>query len=115
MEIKKIEMSDLVKTKFKDKHCIGFEYTLNNESEEYLFKFEKIIDLNGWRMFAIIPDVASEDKQRMIQFSFGMPVEGMSLVKVASIGLQLFRGILQREITFCSSLDFIIKESLEGE
>lgn len=118
MEIKKLQMSDLIKTKFDGKHCIGFEYVLKDDSQEYTFRFEKHIgdypNANAWKMYAIVPDVYSENDKKLVQFVYGIPKEDMTLVKVAAIGLQLVRGLMQREITLCTTIDFLISEAVDG-
>lgn len=117
MEIKKLQMSDLIKTKFDGKHCVGFEYILKDNSLECTFKFEKYTEeypnTNAWKMYALLPDVYSENNKKLIQFVFGLPKDDLSLVKIAGIGLQLVRGLMQREVTLCTSIDFLIKEAVD--
>ena len=118
MEIKKLQMSDLVKTKYDGKHCTGFEYILKDNSAEYVFRFEKYNgeypNTNAWKLYAMIPDVYSENEKKLVQFIYGIPKDDMSLVKIAAIGLQLVRGLMQREITLCTTIDFLIKEVVDG-
>lgn len=114
---KMIKAQDLIQTKFKDKHCIGFQYTINDHGINYTFEFEKYkfeeTD-NVWKMYARIPDICSEGNSKMVQFVFGVPKIDLSLVKIAAIGLQLFRGLMQREINLCTTIDFLINDQLEG-
>lgn len=108
---------DLVKTKFIGKHCVGFQYTITDNGIDYDFEFEKIKEEqadNAWRMYARIPDISSDDKKKLVQFVYGIPKTDLSIVKIACIGLQLFRGIMQREINLCTTVDFLINEQLEG-
>lgn len=120
---KMIKVQDLVKTKFSDKHCIGFQYTINDHGVNYTFEFEKHNEFgnynskdtdNIWKMYARIPDICSEGNLKMVQFVFGVPKIDLSLVKIAAIGLQLFRGLMQREINLCTTIDFLINDQLEG-
>lgn len=107
---------DLIKTKFVGKHCVGFQYTITDNGVDYDFEFEKVKDENAdnaWRMYARIPDIGSDNK-KLIQFVYGIPKTDLSIVKIACIGLQLFRGIMQREINLCTTIDFLINEQLEG-
>lgn len=118
-EIKKLEAKDLVKTKYDGKHCIGFEYVLKDNSVEYTFRFEKYVgeypNSNAWKMYALLPDVYSENDKKLVQFVYGLPKDDLSLVKIAAIGLQLVRGLMQREINLCTTIDFLIKEVVDSE
>ena len=109
---------DLVKTKFVGKHCVGFQYTITDNGVDYVFDFEKVKNEptvnNAWKLYAMVPDIYSEGNKKLVQFIYGLPKEDMSLVKVASIGLQLVRGLMQREINLCTTIDFLINEQLEG-
>lgn len=110
-----LKPQDLIKTKFDNKHCVGFQYTITDNGISYDFEFEKVANEksdNAWRMYARIPDITSDNK-KLIQFVYGIPKADLSVVKIACIGLQLFRGIMQREINLCTTIDFLINEQLE--
>ncbi len=112
-----IRPQDLVKTKHVNKHCVGFQYTITDNGIDYVFEFEKVKDEsvdNAWKMYAILPDIYSEGNKKLIQFIYGIPKADLSLVKIAAIGLQLVRGLMQREINLCTTIDFLINEQLEG-
>lgn len=110
-------MKDLVKTKYDGKHCIGFEYVLKDETDEITFSFEKHQEdfgMTSWKMYVMLPDVCTDGKKRLVQFIFGLPKEDLSLVKIAAIGLQLARGLMQKEVTLCTKIDFLINEVVDG-
>lgn len=113
-----ITMKDLVKTKYKGKHCIGFEYHLEDNGLSYNFIFEKAqaeFDSSAWKLYCLLPDIYSDgNNKKMVQFVYGLPKDDLSLVKIAAIGLQLVRGLMQREINLCTTIDFLINEHIEG-
>lgn len=117
-----IERKEIIHREYAEdgKTCERFQFILKDEKgklTESRFIFKKNVnefDEISWTMQAFIPDSFSTNLHSVIQFSFGVPKDNMSLEMVCAIGLNLFQNQLKQQIQSYANLDFDIGENIRG-
>lgn len=107
-----MELKELTNRKYEGNDCIGFAYSIKEETSdtEIEFKFtRKIKGSRLWKMEVNLPRTINADMQCYV-FPYEMPRDNMQLTLICATGLAYFQMYLKNEISFKSMIDFELGE-----
>lgn len=106
-----MELKELTNRKYEDNDCIGFSYSVKEETSdtEIEFKFTRKTKSRLWNMEVNLPRTINADMQCYV-FPYEMPRDNMQLTLICATGLAYFQMYLKNEISFKSMIDFEIGE-----
>lgn len=106
-----MELKELTNRKYEDNDCIGFSYSVKEETSdtEIEFKFTRKIKSRLWQMEVNLPRTINADMQCYV-FPYEMPRDNMQLTLICATGLAYFQMYLKNEISFKSMIDFELGE-----
>lgn len=107
-----MELKELTNRKYDGNDCIGFTYSVKEETSdtEIEFKFtRKSKESRLWQMEVNLPRTINADMQCYI-FPYEMPRDNMQLTLICATGITYFHVYLKDEISFKSMIDFELGE-----
>ena len=106
-----MELKELTNRKYEDNDCIGFTYSVKEETSdtEIEFKFTRKTKSRLWNMEVNLPRTINADMQCYV-FPYEMQRDNMQLTLICATGLAYFQMYLKNEISFKSMIDFEIGE-----
>lgn len=106
-----MELKELTNRKYEDNDCIGFSYSVKEETSdtEIEFKFTRKTKSRLWNMEVNLPRTINADMQCYV-FPYEMPRDNMQLTLICATGLAYFQMYLKNEISFKSMIDFELGE-----
>lgn len=107
-----MELKELTNRKYEDNDCIGFSYSVKEETSDTEIEFKFTRKSKGsrlWQMEVNLPRTINADMQCYV-FPYEMPRDNMQLTLICATGLAYFQMYLKNEISFKSMIDFEIGE-----
>lgn len=107
-----MELKELTNRKYEDNDCIGFSYSVKEETSDTEIEFKFTRKTKGsrlWQMEVNLPRTINADMQCYV-FPYEMPRDNMQLTLICATGLAYFQMYLKNEISFKSMVDFELGE-----